>query len=164
MVRNGPSSSSLPSSFLLLVCTDGCQRETRSLSLEYNVQVPWWETEIKKVVTIDCPCGNLNATIHGGRTLVRKCGGSYTYGAEWGDVTNNCAFSNITFQLCDITTVCHCCHNYLHLCREGVASSFTHMHTPHSWEIYPNRQVLWLRPQKTPPLSPPSTSPLPQPS
>ena len=88
--------------------------------MEYNVQVPWQETEIIEVVTIDCPCGNLNATIHGGRTLMRECGGSYTYGAEWSGVTDNCDFSDITFQLCDITTVCHCCHDYVCGKWEGV--------------------------------------------
>ena len=98
--------------------------------MEYSVLVSWQETEIKEVrVRVDCPCGNLNATIHGGRTLMRKCGGSYTYGAEWGDVTDNCAFSNITFQLCDITTVCHCCHNNLHLWEvEGSLSAANYSH------------------------------------
>ena len=108
---------------LLLIHTDGCQAETRNISVEYNVQVAWRETEIIEVVTIDCPCGNLNATIHGGRTLMRECGGSYTYGAEWGNVTDDCAFSDITFQLCDITTVCHCCHDYLCLWQLGVCNN-----------------------------------------
>jgi len=76
------------------------------------VSVPWQETEISEEVMVQCPCGSLNASVHGGRTLSRRCGGSYTYGAEWGEVTDDCTFSSTTFQLCNITTVRHIYHSF----------------------------------------------------
>ena len=157
----------------MIVQSDGCPVESRDLSVEYNVSVPWQETEISEEVMVQCPCGSLNASVHGGRTLSRRCGGSYTYGAEWGEVTDDCTFSSTTFQLCNITTVRHIYHSFpdtalsqttglrqnsvvINACTSHLP---LHTHPKNSRLTSPSRQELWHKPLKTLPPSPPSTSP-----
>ena len=85
---------------------DGCPEDIYVFNDEFNVFIVWEEAEISDMVFEECPCGNLNATVYGSRTLSRICGGTYTFGAEWEPVQDGCDFSANTFQLCNVTTVC----------------------------------------------------------
>lgn len=86
---------------------DGCPEDVYFLSEEFNVHVTWPESEIypKSKKFIDCPCGTLDATDFGHPNLTRVCGGSYTYGAVWENVINECDYSENAYKLCSVTQV-----------------------------------------------------------
>ena len=70
-----------------------------------NALVEWKETDIHTEVMVVCPCRFLETSSHTG-TLFRTCGGTFIYGAIWEGVLDECDFTDITYELCDITTVC----------------------------------------------------------
>ncbi len=85
--------------------TDGCPMEDYVLNQEFTVVVTWAESEIGEEEHLDCPCGSITGSLRDVGQLDRVCGGTYTYGAFWNQVLNECNFNNNTFQLCNITTV-----------------------------------------------------------
>ena len=88
-----------------IIFLDGCGINTFTFNNEYNEIVPWPESDIGNALDRLCPCGSLNISMYEERLLTRNCGGTFTYGAEWIGVINNCDYSNHTFQLCGSTKV-----------------------------------------------------------
>ena len=100
LISHSPSLSPL-----LPPSTDGCPEEEVTFNEEFEEFLTWPESEILQLRTIECPCGSLNASVHGSRILSRQCAGSYSFGAEWNEVEDGCGFTPNTFQLCNVTTV-----------------------------------------------------------
>ena len=67
--------------------------------------VTWPESEIGETKLEVCPCGSLEADSYGSPQLTRSCVGTYSYGAAWGMVQEECFYNNNTFLLCNVTKV-----------------------------------------------------------
>ena len=70
---------------------DGCESNQTNVTLnETTSAYTWPETDIGNLLS-PCAC------------IKRRCGGSYTYGAMWRDVENDCyniSASNVLLSIC----------------------------------------------------------------
>lgn len=74
---------------------------------DLDIIMHWPETSIGVMAVVDCPCGNINTSVGGGKLQAfRYCGGDFTSGGVWKNPeVMQCNFSDLARSICNLQNV-----------------------------------------------------------